>query len=106
MTCAIAGCRSHTAGWNRFCNAHNHAYRRHGHAEQAGITVRALKRHLAAINRRIKLNAGNPSWPRLDAAWMGLADECRQQMKIADTSGRAFYKHEYAAHHEIVNVAD
>jgi hypothetical protein len=81
------------------------AARRHGHPKQPAITLHSLKRHLAATQRRIKLNPENSSWARLDAAWLALADECREQMKLADTSGRAFYKHEYAACQEIAKVA-
>jgi hypothetical protein len=81
------------------------AHRRHGNPEQVGITVRALKRHLAATHRRIKLNPGNSSWARLDALWLDLANECREQMKLADTSGRAFYGYQYAAQWEIAKVA-
>lgn len=70
--CEVTGCREYPAGWSTLCEAHKRAKRRHGHAEQTGVTGHELKPYLRRVAARRAKNAGNPLWQLLQARWEAL----------------------------------
>lgn len=70
--CEVVGCRENTTGWSTLCEAHKRAKRRHGHAEQTGVTGHELKPYLMRVVARRAKNVGNPLWQLLERRWVAL----------------------------------
>ena len=70
--CEVVGCLENTTGWSTLCEAHKRAKRRHGHAEQEGVTGHELKPYLMRVAARRAKNAGNPLWQLLRGRWEAL----------------------------------
>ena len=50
--CAVAVCGQATSGYSTHCEAHKRTLRRHGHAEQKGVTVHELVPHRKRVEPR------------------------------------------------------
>lgn len=70
--CAVAVCGQATSGYSTHCEAHKRTLRRHGHAEQTGVTVHELAGHRRRVEARRAKNPGNPTWALLEARWDAL----------------------------------
>ena len=70
--CSIRVCRERTSGFSTLCEVHKRTQRRHGHAEQKGVTVHELKPFRDRVAARRLKNPGNPTWALLDRRWEAL----------------------------------
>jgi hypothetical protein len=70
--CSIRVCSERTSGFSKLCEAHKRTQRRHGHAEQAGVTAHELKPFRERVTARRVKNPGNPTWALLEARWEAL----------------------------------
>jgi hypothetical protein len=62
------------SGWAHYCNSHKSRIRRHGDAQQQGVTKAQLKPYLEAVRRRIAKNADNPAWKTIEGNWLVLVE--------------------------------
>ena len=70
--CEVIGCRENTTGWSTLCEAHKRTKRRHGHAQQKGVTAHELKPYLSRVSARRVKNPANPLWHLLRGRWEAL----------------------------------
>ena len=70
--CSVTTCRQQTSGYSTQCDAHKRTLRRHGHAEQKGVTVQELKPFRDRVAARRVKNPGNPTWSLLERRWQAL----------------------------------
>lgn len=70
--CEVTGCNEPTTGWSTLCESHKRTKRRHGQAEQKGVTGHELKPYLERITARRTKNPANPLWVLLRARWEAL----------------------------------
>jgi hypothetical protein len=90
--------------WRAHCNTHHCRQRRHGHAEQRGVTVGDLKFYRKLVRERIKRNRDNSLWSQLDERWRLLTDHCKSVM-AAWNSGRPQSGNSVRAATELLKVA-
>jgi hypothetical protein len=79
--CAVAVCGQATSGYSTHCEAHKRTLRRHGHAEQTGVTVHELAPHRKRVEARRAKNPGNPTWALLEARWVGLTGHAEATLR-------------------------
>jgi hypothetical protein len=104
-TCRVRGCGLPAA--SRFaahCTVHKARIRRHGAADQQGITKADLAPHLKRVRSRIEKNQHNPAWITLDARWSAIVDRARQ-IETAYFAGRPGHRDERQAAHEVAKLA-
>jgi hypothetical protein len=70
--CSVTTCRQQTSGFSTQCDAHKRTLRRHGHAEQKGVTLQELKPFRDRVAARRVKNAGSPMWTLLERRWEAL----------------------------------
>lgn len=70
--CAARSCTEGTTGYSTLCDNHKHIQRRHGHPEQASITVHRLKPYLKRVEARCAKNKDSNAWTILEARWGSL----------------------------------
>ena len=73
--CSISACLSPTSGYSTKCDRHRRALRRHGHAEQQGVSVHDLQPFRKAVAARRMKNPTNPAWGLLQARWEALTSQ-------------------------------
>ena len=91
--CAVAVCGQATSGYSTHCEAHKRTLRRHGHAEQTGVTVHEIAPHRKRVEARRAKNPGNPTWALLTARWEALTAHAEETLR-AYTTGAASISHE------------
>lgn len=104
--CRVRGCGIPAA--SRFaahCSVHKARIRRHGAADQQGITKADLAPYLKRVRSRIEKNQSNPAWVTLDDRWRTIVGRARQ-IEAAFFAGRPGRRDERQAAHEVVKLAD
>lgn len=76
--CRVPGCTSNAHGHGKFCNGHNSSYRRHGAANQKGISTVELRPYFKLVDQRIAKNHESPLWAALDGRWLDLTVHARE----------------------------
>ncbi len=79
--CAVAVCGQATSGYSTMCEAHKRTLRRHGHAEQTGVTVHEIAPHRKRVEARRARNPGNPTWALLEARWEALTSHAETTLQ-------------------------
>lgn len=103
-TCAASGCgRSPASQFSRYCAAHKSALRRHGDADQRGVTKAELKPFRAIVEDRIARNPANPAWAKLEARWKAL-ETAAAGVVAAYEHGRPSVSWDVAAAREVVRL--
>lgn len=103
--CAVAPCGQAVGGYSTLCEAHKRTLRRHGHAEQKGVTVFELAAFRERVAARRAKNAGNPTWALLEARWEALTAYAAATLELAVT-GAASASHERAAARLLIELRD
>lgn len=67
--CCAIGCERTAGGYSRLCDLHKARKRRHGDAEQDGVTVHELAPYRARVRTRIAKNASNATWGLIQERW-------------------------------------
>jgi hypothetical protein len=70
--CTVTTCGQLTAGFSTLCELHKRTLRRHGHAEQTGVTSAELQPYRDRVAARRTKNPGNPTWALLERRWEAL----------------------------------
>jgi hypothetical protein len=81
VNCAVPGCGHPRTARGHFCNTHRSRQRRHGHAQQEGITATALAPYRKLIRDHVKRNATSSAWVQLDHYWRNLIEACEQELE-------------------------
>jgi hypothetical protein len=71
--CSLPSCTQNTSGFSTLCELHKRNLRRHGHAEQKGVTLSELQPYREAVTARRRKNPENPAWTLLEARWEAIA---------------------------------
>ena len=71
--CAVPRCSGEAVGYSTHCDTHKKALRRHGHAQQAGVTVHQLGPYLQRVQARREKNPASDLWAILEARWLALS---------------------------------
>ena len=103
--CQATGCSRPVSGWASYCNSHKARARRHGDAQQQGVTKAQLKPYLLAIRRRIARNADNPAWKALEGRWLTLVEHAHAEL-ITYKQGIAHVRQHRLAYEEILKLAN
>lgn len=103
--CEVVGCRKSTTGWSTLCEAHKRAKRRHGHAEQTGVTGHELKPYLRVLAARRAKNAGNPLWQLLRSRWAALTGHAEATL-AGYASGAAAVSYERQTAEQLMTLLD
>lgn len=68
-SCFVNGCEEPVTGYSTLCDRHKRTKRRHGHPEQAGVTVEDLKPYRKRVKARMEKNVDSPAWGLLRERW-------------------------------------
>lgn len=104
-TCRAPGCGARTSRYGQFCSTHRSRSRRHGHPEQRAITKADLTPYVKRVSLRIAKNEDSPVWSECTTRWHTVVDHARGILAHAQ-QGKAGYRHERIAAHEVVKLAD
>jgi hypothetical protein len=102
--CAARGCTDEATGYSTLCDNHKHIQRRHGHPEQAGITVHRLKPYVRRVEARRAKNKDSNAWSLLEARWDALTAHA-QAVLAGWAAGRAMVRAEVQAAHQVQTLA-
>lgn len=80
--CAVPGCGAARLARSPLCNTHKSRKRRHGDAQQPGITVTTLQPYLKTLRAHIRRNAKSTLWDQLDNLWRVLIEECERDLEL------------------------
>ena len=75
--CTALHCAEPVSGYSTLCESHKRTLRRHGHAQQIGITVHELKPFQDRISARRAKNPANPTWELLRGRWEALTTHAK-----------------------------
>lgn len=103
--CSVASCGQAVGGYSTLCEKHKRNLRRHGHAEQKGVTVYELSAFRERVAARRAKNQGNPTWTLLQARWEALTAHAVATLEAAE-SGAASVSHERAAARLLIELRD
>lgn len=103
--CAVAICGQPTSGYSIHCEAHKRTLRRHGHAEQTGVTVHELAAHRKRVEARRAKNPANPTWAMLEAHWEALTGHAEATLQ-AYSAGDAAISYERHTAQQLVRLRD
>lgn len=103
--CAVAVCGEATSGYSTHCEAHKRTLRRHGHAEQTGVTVHELAPHRKRVEARRAKNPGNPTWALLEARWEALSAHAEATLRAYE-SGAAAISYERQTAQQLLAIRD
>lgn len=70
--CTVMRCAEPAAGFSTHCDSHKRTLRRHGHAEQKGVTLFELQPFVGRVEARRAKNPTNPTWSLLRRRWEAL----------------------------------
>lgn len=102
--CAVPGCRSPKLPRSPLCNTHKSAKRRHGDAQQRGITVRDLAPYVKSVRAHIRRNSKNSVWEQLDNLWRLLLDELGRELE--ELRNRPAVAYDREAKEQLVKLKD
>ena len=102
--CQSPGCSRPVSGWAHYCNSHKTRARRHGDAQQEGITKPQLKPYLEAVRRRMAKNADNPTWKTMEGNWLALVEYAHAELTTYK-QGAGHIRQHRLAYEEIVKLA-
>jgi hypothetical protein len=103
--CAVVACQDSTTGWSTLCEVHKRAKRRHGHAEQTGVTAHELKPYLKRVAARRTKNAANPLWQLLRGRWEALTGHAEATL-LAYASGAVAISYEQQTAQQLMTLRD
>ena len=103
--CAVAVCGQPTSGYSTHCEAHKRTLRRHGHAEQTGVTVHELASHRKRVEAHRAKNPGNPTWALLEARWDALTAHAEATLRAYE-SGAAAVSYERQTTQQLLAIRD
>jgi len=103
--CAVAVCGQATSGYSTHCEAHKRTLRRHGHAEQTGVTVHELASHRKRVEARRAKNPRNPTWALLEARWDALTAHAEATLRAYE-SGAAAISYERQTAQQLLAIRD
>lgn len=103
--CRVPGCGRRTTTYGVLCTSHKSNDRRHGDAEQKGITKADLKPYLEIARARIEKNGDNPAWGQLVERWEIAVGDAGRYLQ-AYRSGRAVHSGFRRACEDLVRVAE
>jgi hypothetical protein len=102
--CQSPGCSRPVSGWSLHCNAHKSRARRHGDAQQEGITKAHLKPYLEVVRRRIAKNADNPAWKTMEGNWLALVEHAHAELTTYNR-GAVHIRQHREAYEEVKKLA-
>jgi hypothetical protein len=79
--CTALHCAEPISGYSTLCESHKRTLRRHGHAQQIGITVHELKPFQDRISARRAKNPANPTWELLRGRWEALTNHAKATLE-------------------------
>jgi hypothetical protein len=103
--CSIRVCSERTSGFSTLCEAHKRTQRRHGHAEQTGVTVFELKPFRERVSVRRAKNPANPTWPLLERRWQALTAHAEATLQRYSTGAPAI-SYERQTAEQLVTLRD
>jgi hypothetical protein len=103
--CAAHSCGQPTGGFSTLCEGHKRTLRRHGHAEQKGVTVFELEPFRQAVAARRAKNTGNPTWALLEARWEALTAHAAATLD-ASAMGVPMVSHERQAAEQLISLRE
>jgi len=103
--CAVAVCGEATSGYSTHCEAHKRTLRRHGHAEQTGVTVHELAPHRRRVEARRARNPSNPTWTLLEARWEALTAHAEATLQ-AYSAGAVAISYERHTAQQLMRLRD
>lgn len=71
------------------CELHKRTMRRHGHAEQKGVTVHELQPFIERVAARRVKNPASPTWPLLQRRWEALTGHAEATLQAYSTGAPA-----------------
>lgn len=83
--CSVPSCIHQTSGFSTLCERHKRTMRRHGHAEQEGVTVYELQPFIERITARRTRNPVNPTWALLERRWQALTGHAESTLATYST---------------------
>jgi hypothetical protein len=102
--CQATGCSRPVSGWAAYCNTHKARARRHGDAQQQGVTKAELKPYLQTIRRRIAKNPDNPAWKALEGRWLTLVEHAHGELATYK-QGIPYVRQHRLAYDEVIKLA-
>lgn len=75
--CGVARCTEPATGFSTLCDTHKKHQRRHGHAQQAAVTVHQLAPYVARVKARRAKNPTSDVWPILAARWDAVTENAQ-----------------------------
>jgi hypothetical protein len=102
--CSVRGCSKPSTRYGPYCDTHKRALRRHGDAEQKGVTVAELAPYRKRVRQRIEKNPDSAAWDTLRKRWEVVVSEAGKQALAAEESGRPHVGFERRAQYEIAKV--
>ncbi|MBA3596222.1 MAG: hypothetical protein H0W40_02435 [Methylibium sp.] len=103
--CSVSSCRQQATGFSTHCDAHKQTLRRHGHAEQKGVTVHELRPYQERIRERRAKNPGNPTWALLERRWEALTAHAEATM-ARYAAGTPAITHERQTAEQLLTLRD
>ena len=103
--CAVVRCSAAAVGFSTLCEGHKRTLRRHGHAEQKGVTVFELQPFRQAVAARRAKNPDNPTWALLQARWETLTAHAAATLD-ASAMGVPMVSHERQAAQQLMSLRD
>lgn len=103
--CSIVACGKDASGYSTLCELHKRSMRRHGHAEQSGVTVHELQPFREAITARRAKNPGNPTWQLLAGRWQAVTGHAEAVLAAA-ASGSAGVSYERQTAQQLLILRD
>lgn len=104
--CRVIGCERPAKGHSVRCDAHQTAYRRHGDAEQKGVTAHELKPWVAMVEALLKRK---PLWSGIVVAadrWAVVVEEARDVSADYVERGKAMPAWKARAARTVLGLAD
>lgn len=101
--CRAAQCSEKAAGFGTLCDRHKSIQRRHGHPEQAGVTVQELAPYRLRVRVRMEKNAASDAWNILRQRWEMMLEGAKEH-EAAYRSGAAQIAHERQALNEFAKL--
>ncbi len=103
--CKAPNCNDSTGGFSTLCDPHKQTQRRHGEADQTGVTVHQLRPYVARVMARQAKNSSNESWALLRHRWAAVTDRAQQAIAKAK-SGVAYVRHDLHAAQQLCQLGE
>ena len=103
--CSVRSCIQPTSGFSNLCELHKRTMRRHGHAEQKGVTVHELQPFVERVAARRAKNPASPTWNLLQRRWEALTAHAEATLRGYAT-GAAAVSHERQTAEQLIVLRD